>query len=342
MSANKTNKASRQKSWRFGAIVMVLMLSLSLIAGLFSACPETDNGDNNQQDQQTQKYPLTIIDQEGRTVTITSVPQKIISLSPGITELLYSLDLGDRIVGVTDFCNYPAEALDKPKVGGFNTVVDEKVAEIGPDLILAGDIHVDETVPALEALNLKNCAIVVLEPKTLNDVMDAITLIGEIANVEDKAKSLVDDMKARIKTITDKTAALTEEEKPRTLYLVWDNPLMSVGSDTRINELISIAGGINIAAELDTGYPMMNLEFVIATDPQVIITNTGHGSGANTIYIFAKEDERLADVSARINDRVYGILADLVSRPSMRLVDGLELIAKTLHPEIFGEIGIWQ
>ncbi len=330
MLINKNYKNLKLKSWRMVTIALTLLLSLSFIAGLFSACPASDNGNN---------APLTIIDQEGRTVTIANTPQKIISLSPGNTELLYSLGLGDRIAGVTDFCNYPAEALDKPKIGGFNTVDVEKVTEIGPDLILAGNIHVAEVVPALEALGF---TVVVLEPKTLDDVMGALTLIGKIADVEDAAKSLIDDMRVRIKAITDKTASLTEEQKPRTLYLVWNNPLMSVGPDTIIHELIVLAGGKNIADVLGTGYPTISIEAVIVADPQVIIASSGHGAGADTIYLFAKEDELLADVSARINGRVYGILADLVSRPSVRLVEGLELIAKIIHPEIFGEVGAWQ
>jgi len=196
-----------------------------------------------------------------------------------------------------------------------------------------------EIVPALEALDF---TVVVLEPKSLDGVMEALTIIGNIADVEDTANSMVADMESRIKAITDKTSALTDEQKPRTLYILWHNPLMSVGSDTRIHELIVKAGSINIAAELGTGYPTMSIEAVIVADPQVMIAGTGHGSGADTTYLFAKEDEFLTDVSARINDKVYGILADLVSRPSIRLVDGLELMAKIIHPEIFGEIGVWQ
>ena len=309
MLGSKNKKSIKQKPWRIGAMIMVLLLSLSLIAGLFTACPENSNGDNNQQDQQTQKYPLTITDQEGRTVTITSAPQKIISLSPGITESLFALGLDDKIVGVTEYCDYPAEALDKPKIGGFSTVDIEKVTEINPNLILAGDIHTPEVVPALEALGF---TVMVLEPKTLDDVMEALEIIGKVADVEDAAESLVADMESRIKAITDKTAKLTEEQKPRTLYVLWHNPLMSVGSDTRIHELIIKAGGINIAAGLDTGYPTMSIEALIVADPQVIIAGTGHGIGADTTYLFAQEDELLVDVSARINDRIYGILADLI------------------------------
>jgi len=335
----RSKKALKSKSWRLGAMVMVLLITFSLIAGLFSACPEKGNGDNNQQDQQTQKYPLTITDQEGRTVTINSVPQKIISLSPGITECLFALGLDDRIAGVTEYCDYPEEALDKPKVGGFSTVDIEKVTEIGPDLILAGDIHMAEIVPALEALNL---TVVILEPKSLNDVMEALEIIGNVADVEEVATSIVEDMKLRIKAITDQTSILSDEQKPRVFYILWHNPLMSVGTDTRIHELIVMAGGINIAAELGLGYPTISIEAVIAADPQVIIAGAGHGSGANATYLFAKEDEFLADVSARVNGRVYGLLADLVSRPSPRLVDGLELMAKIIHPEIFGSIDIWQ
>jgi len=273
-------------------------------------------------------------DQTGRMVRIEKVPQKIISLAPSNTEILYALHLSDRLVGVTEYCDYPEAAKDKPKIGEFSTIDIEKVVEIQPDLILATNIHKDEVVPQLERLGL---TVLTLDPKTIDEVLEAINLIGKFTGKKEEASQLVTEMRNRIKAITDKTDNLPETQRLRVFYILWHEPLMTVGSETRIHELIVKAGGINIAQDLAGDYPTISLEAVILANPQVIIAGSGHGTGENLPFQFALTEPRLKDVDAHRNDRVYAIDADLASRPGPRIVDALEKFAEFIHPELFKE-----
>ena len=297
---------------------------------LLSACTPTTEMQTRA--VETSTFSIEIVDQADRTVTIENIPEKIVSLAPSNTEIMYALGLEDRLVGVTEFCNYPEAAKTKPQVGGYKTVDIEKVVEIQPDLILATNIHVDEVIPELERLGL---TAIVLDPTTIDEIIESISLIGRATNKEDEASQLVNNMKARIKIITDKTKSLTGAERPRVFYVLWHDPLTTVGPDTRIHELIVKAGGESIASDLDEDYPTMSLEAVILADPQVIIADSGHGTGS-PIFDFVSTEARFSEVSARQNDRVYVIESDLTTRPTPRIVEGLEEMAKMIHPEIFG------
>jgi len=284
----------------------------------------------------TEDLPGTFVDGLGRTVNIEEVPETIISLAPSNTEILFALGLEDKLVGVTEYCDYPEAAQDKPKIGGFSTVDIERVVEIQPDLILAANKHKDnDTISALERLGL---TVLGLNPKTLDEVLEAITLVGRCTGSEDEASLLVAEMSNRINTVTDETDNLTQEQRLRVFYVTWHDPLMTVGSGALHNELIQQAGGTNIFQDLTEDYPKISLEAVIEANPQVIIVGVGMGSGEDLPFEFISTEPRLEDVDARINNRVYAITNDLVSRSGPRTVEALELLAKMIHPEIFGEI----
>jgi len=278
--------------------------------------------------------PIELTDQLGRTVRLDGIPEKIVSLAPSNTEILFALGLGDKMVGVTEFCNYPEAAKAIDKIGGFRTVDIEKVVAIEPDLILATSIHQDEVIPALDRLGL---TVLTLDPKTLDEVLESITLVGEVTGKGMEASQLVAEMQNRIKAITDKTDSLPEAERPRLFYIIWHDPLMTVSSTTRIHELIAKAGGINIAQDLAGDYPTIGLEAVLHANPQVIVAGSGHGEGANLPFQYASTEPRLEDVDARIYDRVYQINTDLIGRPGPRIIDGLEKFAEFIHPELFDQ-----
>jgi len=276
--------------------------------------------------------PVEVIDQLGRTVTLeTADPQRIVSLAPSHTETLYALGLGDRLAAVTDYCNYPPEATEKPSIGGFSTPNIEEVVAMDPDLILATAIHEAEVIPQLEA---KGFTVVAADPMTIDEVIESIALIGKVTGAEEAAASLVADMQSRIKAVTDKTGVLTEEEKPRVLYIVWHDPLMASGSGTLHNELIRMAGGINAAGDLDS-YATISLEVVIAGNPQVMIAGSGHGSGGELTFEYIQTEARLKDTDARQNGRIFSINSDLTGRPAPRIVEALEKFARFIHPEPF-------
>jgi len=276
---------------------------------------------------------LEVTDQDGRAVTIERMPEKIISLVPSITEIVYALGLEDKLVGVTNYCNYPEAVKDKPKIGGYSTVDLEKVVEIQPDLILATRIHRAEVIPELERLGL---TVLDLYPTTIDEVLEAITMVGECTGKEDEASQLVTGIRDRISAITSKTANLTEAQRPRVFYVQWHDPLRTAGSDNRIHELIELAGGTNIAQDLSGISVTISLEAVIAANPEVIVAGVGMAAGEDSPLQLALTEPRLKGVDARINNQVYGMDNDLINRAGPRIAEALEVLAKMIHPEIFG------
>jgi iron complex transport system substrate-binding protein len=152
--------------------------------------------------------------------------------------------------------------------------------------------------------------------------MTSISLVGSLTGTEAEATQIVSDMQQKIQAITDITDGLTEEERPRVLYVVWHEPVMSVGSDTRIHEPIEKAGGVNIAAVAGEGYPTLSLEMIIDADPQVIIVNTEDYEGGDESLQAILNEARLSGVDAVVNGRVYGLNADFTNRPTPRIIQG--------------------
>ena len=274
---------------------------------------------------------IKVTDQLGRVVKLEKIPERLISLSPSNTEILFALGLGDRVVGVTDYCDYPPEAQAKPEIGGFNTTSIEKVVALFPDLVLAASVQEKRIIPALEG---KGLTVFALDSRTVDEVLESITLVGEVTGKGEAASHLVAGMRNRIEAVTDKTDNLPQAQRPRVFYIIWHDPLMTAGSGTRHNELIQMAGGSNIAQDL-TGYATISLEVVIKANPQVIIASAGHGSGEDLPFQYVRTEPRFRDVDARINHRVYSIDTDLAARPGPRIVDALAKFAEFIHPELF-------
>ncbi len=274
----------------------------------------------------------TITDQLGRTLTLaTTSPQRIISLAPSNTEILFALGLGDRIVGVTDYCNYPPEAKTKPSVGEYVSPNIEGIVAMNPDLILGTEA---QTVSYYEQIESKGLTIVAISPRTFDEVIDSITLIGEITGADKEAAALTASMQKRIEAVTDKTASLSPDMKPSVFYVLWADPLMTAGKGTFIDEMITKAGGVNIFGDLES-YPTVSLENVLTADPQVMVAGVGMGEGEDLPLKFLQEEDRLKDTQARRNNQIYPINMDIIGRPGPRIVDALEAFARIIHPELF-------
>lgn len=289
--------------------------------------------------------PKAVTDQLGREVKIEGVPKRIVSLAPSNTEILFKLGLEDKVVGVTKFCDFPPKVEElKGKgrikvIGGFSpkTIDIEKVIALEPDLVLSTGGIQKPFIPKLEE---KGLTVFALNPENLEEVIKGIELVGKVCGVEEKATEIAEDMESRIEAITDKTAKLSEEEKPRVFYITYaapGQPVWTAGKGTFANALIEKAGGINIFRKLE-GYKTVDLEKIIAKDPEVIIASTGHGEARDVPFNWAKTEERLAETSARKNGRIYQIDADIVSRPGPRIVKGLEKYAEFIHPKIFEKV----
>jgi iron complex transport system substrate-binding protein len=275
--------------------------------------------------------PGNTVDGLGRKVTIDKIPQRIVSLAPSNTEVLFELGLGDKVVGVTEYCNYPEAAKTKAKVGGFSTVDIEKVVSLEPDLILATQIHAKTVIPALEKLGL---TVVALTPSSLDEVLSSITLVGKATGQDEQASKLVSSLRTRIETIADKTRYLPTDQRPRVFYITWHDPLMTAGTGTLADDVIGNAGGENIAHDIP-GDKTIDIETVIYRDPQIIIASVGMGAGEDLPWQYAQTEPRLKNTQALLNGRVYRIDGDLIHRAGPRIVEALEQMARFIHPELF-------
>lgn len=277
---------------------------------------------------------ITVTDDAGETVTILGTPERIVSLAPANTEVLFALGLDDRIVGVTDYCDYPPAALDKPKVGGYSTVNIEKVVAADPDLVFASYGNTEDVVNRLRDLGL---TVISLDPTTIDDVLHDITLAGEATGREEEAAKLVQNLTDRIQAVTDKTRAL--EKRPTVAHVIWYDPIWVSGNATFQDEVIEKAGGLNAFDSVE-GWGIVSLEVFITTDPDYIIVNSGTGmtkeEGHDIIYDYFMTEPRMQELSAVRNNHVYIIDADIVSRGGPRIVDALEEVARDLHPDLFG------
>ncbi len=278
-----------------------------------------------------QGFPLTVTDSSGRDVLISRQPETIVSLAPSNTEILFALGLGDRVIAVSEYCNYPPEARDRTRIGGFSTVNIEKVVDLKPDLVLA-TCGVQEAV--VEELKRLGLTVIALDAKNIEDVIKDIRLVGKATGQLEIAEELAGKLEQRIKAVTDKTRDLPDNQKPKVFYESWNDPLITAGPGTLIHYLIHLAGGVNIASDSKTEYPVYNLELLIERNPEVIIISLGHGSSTTSVE-GVKTRERWQIIDAVKNNRVYGINADIISRPGPRIADALEEIAGYLHPELF-------
>ncbi len=277
---------------------------------------------------------VTVTDDLGRIVSISNAPQRIVSLSPSNTEILFALGLGDRVVGVTKYCSYPPEVeslKDSGKaevVGGYVDPDFEKILSLRPDLVLASQTHSNGAVSLLDKVGIPTF---VVDSNNLSSIILSIEKVGKITGKADDASALVAQMQSRIKAVSDKVSSLP---KTRVLYIVWHDPVQTAGAGTFEDEIIERAGGVNIFHDL-SGYAQVDPEAIAVRNPEAIIACSGMGTGADKPLQWAETERGLNQTDARKNDRIYQAEGDLITRAGPRIVDGLEMFAKFIHPEAF-------
>ncbi|MBO8181903.1 MAG: cobalamin-binding protein [Archaeoglobus sp.] len=272
-------------------------------------------------------FPITVTDDFGFKVVIEKQPERIVSLAPSNTENLFALGLGDRVVGVTDYCNYPPEAAKKPKIGGFTTINIEKILKLNPDLVVASYGNGEQNVETMKNLGLR---VIAFNPKSIRDIERDILILGEITGKQDKAEEIVDFMEKKANESRNEF-----KRKPRVMHILWHDPIWVSGSNTFIDELIKIAGGENVFSDLK-GWKIVSKEDIISRNPDVILVSSGSGMGGkgkNYIYEWVMQ----LDIDAVKKGHVYIVDADLISRPSYRVVYALENISKILKEVVGSE-----
>jgi iron complex transport system substrate-binding protein len=258
--------------------------------------------------------------------------ERIVSLSPSNTEILFAVGAGDLVVGVTEYCNFPEAALAIDKIGGFSakSISIETIVSLKPDLVLAYGTRQEPVVEALEALDIE---VMTLVPKTFADVYANITLIGELTGNQDQAQSIVDEMQARIQAVVDVTSTIPKDEKVNVFWEVFDEPLMTSGPATYIGQMLDLGGAINIFSDLEEDYPQINAEEVVSRNPQAIMGSDTHGDKLTADQVAARPG--WDQIDAAQNGRIYLISGDIVSRAGPRLADAVEAIALALYPDLF-------
>jgi len=270
----------------------------------------------------TAAFPVTITDDASRSVTVKTEPARIVSLAPAGTEIAFALGLGDRVVGVTSYDDYPSQVASITKVGDFAGPNIEAVAAAKPDLILATSGVQADVVKKLEALG---ATVVVLDPQSLSGVYADITAVGKVTGTSSKAATLLSGMKADIQSIQTAVAA---SPTVSAFIEIGQNPLFTAGKGTLMDELITLAGGTNVVTQ--PGYIGYSSEQLIKANPDVYLATKGSSSDPSSI----EKRPGYSAISAIKNNRVVILDDSIVSRGGPRIVDGLKAIALALHPGI--------
>jgi len=267
-------------------------------------------------------------DQIGREVSLPDHPQRVVGLAPSIIEIIFSLGREDRLQGATQYSNFPPAAAALPVVGPYTHPDIERIAALQPDLCIAiKDGNPQGLADRLEALQIP---VYVVNPTNLEGVMSTIRDLGDLLDAKPRAEQLVAEMSARIERVKSRVAAI--DKRPRVFFQIGIAPMVSVGAGALANELIAIAGGENvITAALP--YPRISREQVLVAQPEVIIiTSMTRGQDFEPVR---EEWKQLSNLPAARDQRIFILDSNLFDRPTYRLVEGLELLVRCLHPQLF-------
>jgi iron complex transport system substrate-binding protein len=324
--------------------INLLLLALMLSYGVIAGCGNDGNKANGNagsdlaeqeqaENQESAAFPVTIKDALGNEVTIEEEPEKIVSLIPSNTEIAFELGLGDKVVGVSEYDNYPPEAAEKEKIGGMEFNV-EKIISLSPDLVLAHGSVMGSATNALQQIRDAGITVLVVhDAKSFEEVYATIEMIGNAAGAEVQAEETIKKMKDDLQAVKEKAAEVSEEEKKSVFVEVSPSPeIYTSGSNTFMDEMLTLINADNAATEQE-GWVKMNEEAIIALNPDVIVTTYGYYTENPKELVLSREGWE--DVPAIKNEQVYDVHSDLVTRTGPRLVQGVEELAKAVYPDLF-------
>ncbi len=263
-----------------------------------------------------------ISDGLGRRINLPPKIERAVSLAPNLTEITFAVGAGDRLVGVTTFCDYPEEAKKVQKIGDTLNPNVETIIALKPQIVLVSTASQMENFT--KTLEAQNIAVFVTNPNSLDEIYASISQIGEVFGTQERAAQTVEGMKRRVAAIEAKTA---NSNRVKVFVQIDRNSLYTVGKNSFITDLINRAGGESLTADLTTAYPNISRETALALNPEAIILSESENN--------REPNDVFKNSPAVKNDKTFRVNADLLSRPGPRVVDGLEQIAKDLHPENF-------
>lgn len=314
---------SINKSTNFILFIAMLVFSTILLAACTSQ-PEAS--------PTTQSLPIE--DGLGRQIILDEPAQRVVSLAPSNTEILFAVGAGDQVIGRDEFSDYPNQANSLPSVGGgFGDYNLEAILDLEPDLVLAAEINTPEQVKSMEDLGLT--VFLLPNPTSLEEMYENLLTVAKLTGHESDTEELVEGLRDRVTQV--QMGIESAEDQPTAFYeLDATDPSApwTAGSGTFIDTLITMAGGMNIASDLEGQYLQISVEELLVRDPQVILLgDSAYGVTAESL----SERTGWNNISAMVNGRIYAFDDNLVSRPGPRLVDGLEELARLLHPDLFND-----
>ena len=269
-----------------------------------------------------------VVDEAGRAVRIPQPVLRIVSLAPSVTETVYALGVQDHLVGDTDFCDYPPEAQKKHKVGGALNPSLEAIAALHPDLVLAAKrLNRLETVLALETLHIPAYT---TDPETIEQIISSTLRLADILGIPEAGDVLASDLRRRLADLQERLAKVPPS---RVLFVVWDEPLISVGKDTFITDALRYAGAASVV-ESTQSWPQISLEEIVRLQPDFLIFTQNHASGG-TVDVEALATRPGWRGLEAVRKRRFAVISEAVNRPAPRIVAAIEALARQLHPEAF-------
>lgn len=270
--------------------------------------------------QDSSKQIREVVDDLGRRIKLPLKVERAVSLSPNLTEIIFAVGAGDKLVGVTTYCNYPEEAKKIEKIGDTLRPSLEKIVALKPDVVFVSTAS--QLKGFVNLLEQQGVAVFVTDPDSLEKIYSSIEKVGEVFGKEDEARNLVKQLQDRVLKVQQRVEGLP---KPR-VFVQIDKSLYTVGKNSFITDLIRKAGGVSVTEELEIDYPKLSKETALALNPEVIILTDSYDNN--------EPNEVFKNSAAVKNRKVYVINTDILSRPGPRVIDALEQISALLHPEV--------
>jgi len=299
--------------------ISFLIAGLILMAGL-TACSQKES----EQEVQPGQPAIEFTDFKGSDISLDQYPQRIVSLSPTSTEVMFAIGAQDKLVGVTNSCDYPEGALAIEKVGDFSGPNLEMIVSLKPDVVIGGTYIQEDVTKALFELGIP---VISTEAENIADIYTSIEILGMLSQNEDNAKKVIDDMKARLEEIAEKVKV---SEPVSVFYVVWKDPFKTAGNDTFINEVLTLAGGENVASDVE-GWADYSREELVVKNPYALISSSHSSPEKETVESFVN-DPLFSELEASKAKRVH-IMSDdsIIARGGPRIVDAIEEIRVSLE-----------